>query len=97
MGNWQLEIFKFSLYVFAPVASFYIYHKVWKFDLGKLQICKFPTYYFDILHLKSSMSVVSNFQFLFQFYGLNVILFVVLIIATLGIVLIVCVKNWLKG
>lgn len=28
MGNWQLEIFKFSLYVFAPVASFYIYHKV---------------------------------------------------------------------
>jgi sigma54-dependent transcription regulator len=28
MGNWQLEIFKFSLYVFAPVASFYIYHKI---------------------------------------------------------------------
>jgi len=28
MGRWQLEIWKFSLYVFAPVASFYIYHKV---------------------------------------------------------------------
>ena len=28
MGNWQLEIFKFSLYVFAPVAAFYVYHQV---------------------------------------------------------------------
>jgi len=39
MGNWQLEIFKFSLYVFAPVASFYIYHKIDFFnnELEKLE------------------------------------------------------------
>lgn len=28
MGNWQLEIYKFAMYVFAPVTAFYIYHKV---------------------------------------------------------------------
>lgn len=28
MGNWQLEIGKFAMYVFAPVVAFYVYHKV---------------------------------------------------------------------
>jgi hypothetical protein len=28
MGNWQLEVGKFAFYVFAPVMSFYIYHRV---------------------------------------------------------------------
>ena len=28
MGNWQLEVWKFSMYVFAPVVSFWVYHKV---------------------------------------------------------------------
>jgi len=39
MGNWQLEVFKFGLYVFAPVASFIIYHKVdfFKNDLEEFE------------------------------------------------------------
>lgn len=28
MGNWQLEVGKFALYVFIPVAAFYMYHQV---------------------------------------------------------------------
>ena len=32
MGNWQLEVAKFGLYIFAPVASFYYFHKVENFE-----------------------------------------------------------------
>lgn len=28
MGNWQLEVFKMAIYIFMPVASFYVYHQV---------------------------------------------------------------------
>jgi len=27
MGGWHLEAFKFSLYIFAPVAAFWYYHQ----------------------------------------------------------------------
>jgi hypothetical protein len=39
MGNWQLEVGKFAFYVFAPVMSFYIYHRVdyFKDDLLKFE------------------------------------------------------------
>ena len=36
MGNWQLEIGKFAMYVFAPVVAFYVYHKV-KSDIFSLE------------------------------------------------------------
>lgn len=36
MGNWQLEIGKFAMYVFAPVVAFYVYHKV-KYDIFSLE------------------------------------------------------------
>jgi len=32
MGNWQLEVFKFSLYIFAPVLSFYHFHRIENFE-----------------------------------------------------------------
>ena len=32
MGTWKLEVAKFALYVFAPVASFYYFHKVEYFE-----------------------------------------------------------------
>jgi len=38
MGNWQLEVWKFSMYVFAPVVSFWVYHKV---DFFKDDLIKF--------------------------------------------------------
>lgn len=39
MGNWQLEVAKFGMYVFAPVMSFWVYHKIdfWKEDLERYE------------------------------------------------------------
>ena len=30
--KWQLEVFKFSLYIFAPVAAFYYFHRIENFE-----------------------------------------------------------------
>ena len=27
MGGWRLEAFRFTIYIFAPVAAFYFYHQ----------------------------------------------------------------------
>lgn len=32
MGNWQLEVAKMAVYVFMPVAAFYVYHQVDYFE-----------------------------------------------------------------
>lgn len=38
MGNWQLEVFRFGLYVFMPVLAFYGFHQV---DLFKDDLLRF--------------------------------------------------------
>jgi len=61
MGNWQLEIFKFSLYVFAPVASFYIYHKV---DFFNNELETFQRKYNTPQLLKNEKQIQQDLEFL---------------------------------
>jgi len=40
MGNWQLEVGKFAIYMMFPVASFYAYHQVDWFEDSYKEIQK---------------------------------------------------------
>ena len=40
MGNWQLEVGKFAIYMMFPVASFYAYHQVEIFGQNRANVRK---------------------------------------------------------
>ena len=44
MGNWQLEVGKFAIYMMFPVASFYAYHQVEIMGQTQGQCKKGPRY-----------------------------------------------------
>ena len=66
MGNWQLEIGKFAMYVFAPVVAFYVYHKV-KYDIFSLErLERFPhKKNVNSIDVNSSIHLTNNFLFTF--------------------------------
>lgn len=63
MGNWQLEIGKFAMYVFAPVVAFYVYHKV-KYDIFSLEQFS-PQKIVNSNYVNSSIHLTNNFLFTF--------------------------------